>query len=93
MFSNRRNTARQATTKVIGDKRKVTGDSCMPTCPTEGESSQKTRIGTSSFQFFGPARYGRWLDSRRYRRRQPPNTVHSYPLQPALKAFGANSAV
>jgi hypothetical protein len=44
----------------------------------------------ASFQFFGPARYGRWLDSRRYRRQQPPNTVHPYPFQPA---FGASSAV
>src|SRR5258707_10087173 len=26
----------------------------------------------ASFQFFGPARYGRWLDSRRYRRRDSP---------------------
>jgi hypothetical protein len=31
----------------------------------------------ASFQFLGRARYGRWLDSRRYRRRQPSNTVHS----------------
>jgi hypothetical protein len=52
---------------------------------TEGHAES-----VASFQFFGPARYGRWLDSRRYRWRQPPNTVHSYPFQPA---FGVSSAV
>src|ERR1700730_11737767 len=29
------------------------------------------------------ARYGRWLDSRGHRWRQPPNAVHSCPFQPA----------
>jgi two-component system, LytTR family, response regulator len=41
----------------------------------------------TSFRFFGRARYGRWLDSRRYRWRQPPNAVHFCPFQPAPKGF------
>jgi len=50
---------------------------------SQGDCDLRPRWISRFVPIFRPARYGRWLDSRRYRRRQPPNTVHSYPFQPA----------